>query len=175
MSEQLGGVSDFDARAFIIELFQALNDHDVEKVVSMHTPDALWEDPSLAAPVTGRAAIGEHLRAVFEAFPDLRFQEDVEIYEGAPEQAASRWRFTGTMEGRIDPPGFGPTGKRATVSGACFYGFEEGLLSRHRLVYDALAMLEQLGIIPTPESTHARVNASLQRAGARVARTLHRA
>ena len=175
MSEQLGGVSDFDARAFIIELFQALNDHDVEKVVSMHTPDALWEDPSLAAPVTGRAAIGEHLRAVFEAFPDLRFQEDVEIYECAPELAASRWRLTGTMEGRIDPPGFGPTGKRATVSGACFYGFEEGLLSRHRLVYDALAMLEQLGIIPTPESTHARVNASLQRAGARVARTLHRA
>lgn len=175
MTADAHGPADFDARGFVTDLFAAFNDHDVERIVGMHTPDAVWEDPSLPAPITGRAAIAEHLRAIHQAFPDLHFDEDLELYTSEGGKAAAQWRFGATMTGPLDPPGYAPTGKRTTVAGVCLYRFEDGLIARHRQYYDTRGMLEQLGLLPTPESTSARLAIGLQRATARVSKSLHRA
>ena len=175
MTAEAHGPADLDARGLVTELFAALNDHDVERIVGMHASDAVWEDPSLAAPITGRAAIAEHLRVIHRAFPDLRFDGDVELYTGEQGRAGARWRFGATMTGPLDPPGFAPTGKRTTVAGVCLYTFEDGLIARHRQYYDMWGMLEQLGLMPALESVPARLVVGLQRAGARVSKSLHRA
>lgn len=167
--------SDLEPRPFLTGLFAAFNDHDVDRIVALHRLDAVLEEPSLPAPATGQEAIAAHLRAIFRAFPDLHFDEDLELYTGEPGKAAAAWRFAGTMTGPMEPPGFSPTGRRATIAGVCCYAFEGDLLARHRIVYDALGLLEQLGIVPSPASASGRIAVGLQRATTRVTRGLRRA
>lgn len=169
------GSKDFDVEAFVGDFFGAFNNHDVDKIVEMHTADAEWEDPTVTSPIRGRNAIAEHLRGMFKAFPDFRFDEDFEVYGTDGTRAAVKWQFTGTMTGPIDPPGFAPTGKSATVTGVCLYDFVDGRLDRHQIVYDTMGMLEQLGVMPSLDSASGKLTVGLQRATARVSRGLHRA
>jgi steroid delta-isomerase-like uncharacterized protein len=169
------GSKDFDLEAFLGDLFGAFNNHDVDKIVAMHTADAEWEDPSVPAPIKGPAAIAEHLEEMFKAFPDLKFDDDFEVYRTGGSKAAASWRFTGTMLGPMNPPGFAPTGKKAAVKGACLYDFVDGRVARHHIIYDAMGMLEQLGIMPSLESASGKLTVGLQRATARFSRGMHRA
>ena len=166
---------DLDPRALVDELFRAFNEHDVDRIMALHTPDAVWEDPTLPTGAIGRAAIGAHIRAVLRSFPDLAFDQGPELYEDGRGGLVARWRFSGTMSGPLERPSFAPTGRRASVSGVCVYRFSEGRIARHQQYYDALGLLEQLGLVPTPESAPARLAVGVQRAAVRVARGLHRA
>lgn len=175
MTTRAGSQEVTDVRERIRDLFKALNDHDVERIVAMHTPGAVWMDPTLGEPVSGRAAIADQAAAIFRSFPDLHFElDETRIYVADPEHAASSWRWVGTMTGPIDPPGFAPTGKRASVEGACVYELDHGLLSRHTIVFDAMGLLRQIGLLPALDSAPAKVTASLQRAGLRVSHALRR-
>jgi steroid delta-isomerase-like uncharacterized protein len=159
-----------EARARVEALFRALNEHDLDKLIDMHTVDALWDDPELAEPVRGRAAIAVRAAAMFRAFPDLQFPlDELEIYRAESGRVAARWHAVGTMTGPIDPPGFAPTGKKVSLRGACFYEFEDGKLASHTIVYDTMGMLRQAGVMPMPESPQAKLMAGLQRTAARAA------
>lgn len=160
-----------EVRARVEALFRALNEHDLDKLIELHTVDALWEDPELAEPVRGRAAIAVRAAAMFRAFPDLHFlQDELEIYLADSGRVAARWHAVGTMTGPIEPPGFAPTGKKASISGVCFYEFEDGLLARHTILYDTMGLLRQVGVMPAPESPPAKLMAGLQRTFARAGR-----
>ena len=163
-----------DLRASVMALLAAFNEHDVDKLAAMHAPDAVWVDPTLEEPVVGRDAITRHASALLRSFPDLRFELDgVRVYIADDHHAASGWRWTGTMDGPIDPPGFAPTGKSAVVEGACLYEFRDGLLARHQIVFDAMGLLRQVGVMPALSSTAAKMTAGLQRTGLRVTHALH--
>lgn len=167
--------ADLDARGVVAELFRAFNDHDVDRIVALHTEQAVWEDPSLPGPLIGRSAIAEHVRALFRAFPDFGFEEGPDLFEAEAGRLSARWRFGATMTGPFERPGFAPTGRRATVPGACVYAFEDGRIARHEQYFDMLGLLEQLGVLPSPESTSGKLAAGVQRATARVARSMRKA
>lgn len=172
---EVGAPAGTQVRSQVEALFRAFNEHDADKIIALHAPDAVWEDPQLTAPVKGRAAIAVRLATMFRAFPDLHFlMDELEVYLAPSGRVAARWHFTGTMTGPMDPPGFAPTGKKASVSGVCLYEFMDGLLTRHTIVYDSMAMLRQVGIMPAPYSTQARLMASVQRAGAGMAKRMRR-
>lgn len=175
MTSSTGIPAGLDARSVVVELFRAFNDHDVDRVVALHAEDAVWEDPWLPVPLTGHVPIAAHVRAIFQAFPDLTFESGPELYEGEEGRLASRWRAGATMAGPLERPAFAPTGRRVTVVGMCVYGFSGGRIARHEQFYDVLGMLEQLGVLPGPESPLAKLAVGLQRASARVARELRRA
>lgn len=164
-----------EVRRIVEELMRAFNAHDVERIVGLHTPDAVWEDPSLSAPITGRAAIREHVSALLRTFPDFTFEDETDLYVGERGRAAAHWRFSATMTGPLEPPGFAPTGKRATVAGVCVYSFDDGMIARHQQYYDLVGLLEQVGLLPAPESASVRVAAGLQRATAQLTKTLRHA
>jgi steroid delta-isomerase-like uncharacterized protein len=175
MMAEIGTSGTTEVRARVEALFRALSEHDVDKVIALHTPDAVLEDPALAAPATGRAAIAVDFTAKFRAFPDLQFlMDELEVYVADSGRVAARWHFTGTMTGPIDPPGYAPTGKKASVSGVCLYEFQDGLIARHTIVYDTMGMLQQVGIMPATDSTQAKLIVGLQRAVVRVAKTVRR-
>lgn len=156
-------------------LFRAFNEHDADKIISMHTPDAIWMDPQLTGPVMGRAAIAVRLAMMFRAFPDLQFLlDEMELYQGESGRVAARWHFVATMTGPIDPPGFAPTGKKASVSGVCVYEFKDELIARHEIVYDTMGLLSQVGIMPAMSGRQAKLMAGLQRAGAGMAKRTRR-
>ena len=175
MMTDVGTSGTTEVRARVLALFRALSEHDVDKIIALHTPDAVLDDPSLTAPVTGRAAIAVEFTAMFRAFPDLQFPiDELEVYIADSDRVAARWHFLGTMTGPIDPPGYAPTGKKASVSGICLYEFRDGLIARHTIVYDSMRMLQQVGIMPATDSAPARLIAGLQRAIALVAKTVSR-
>lgn len=168
-------------RQRVDELFAAMNAHDVDAIVAMHASDAVLRHPALPHPASGRPGIAEGFRAIFRALPDIHFPlDEVRLYVADERRAAVTWRFTGTMTGRIEPPGYAPTGKSCSVEGACVYEFVadpdsgEVLLDRHTIIYDSLGLLQQLGIMPRAESGAAKVTAGLQRTTTLVSHALRR-
>ena len=128
------------------DFLDAWNKHDTDRVMSLCTEDTVWRAPS--RPVfEGKAAARVHLDSLFRAFPDLHF--DYTIHAGGNEpRAATEWHLTATMEGPLDPPGFAATGKPIDIEGACLYEFEDGLISRHDVVYDGLELARQIKALP---------------------------
>lgn len=157
-----------DIRTRVESFLQAYNDHDVDAIVSQCTEDVVWEDPSLSEPLMGREPAAAMLRAMLTAFPDLHFPRDeIEIYRSlSGRRAASRWHMVATMTGRLDPPGWEPTGRGVEVSGMCAYEFRDGLIARHTVLYDQMSMSRQLGLMPGPDSVPVKAMVGLQRAQA---------
>ena len=158
-------------RAHLETLFTAFNEHDVDKIMTYFTSDVTWEDPSLSQPAVGTKEAHDTVVAIFTAFPDLHFDpKSVKVLVAQDGKTAmSSWTWSGTMNGPIDPPGYAPTGKPASVTGACVYDLEDGLIRRHVVIYDLLGMLQQLGLMPGSESLSVKAMVGAQRLGHEIA------
>ena len=79
------------------------------------------------------------------AFPDLRM--DVEDVFSSGDKAVARVRFSGTNRGGF--MGMSATGKSVDVQLIDMFRFDDdGLVREHWGVLDALAMMQQLGVVP---------------------------
>lgn len=76
--------------------------------------------------------------------------EDV-IAEG--DRVVVRWTNSGTHVGEF--AGIPPTNKDFTITGIDIYRVENGKLAEHWDVVDQLSLLQQLGLLPAPESAGA--------------------
>lgn len=112
-------------RALVEAYFAAFNRHDLEAVVAFYAPDAVMVDPEHPGPVRGRAAIREHLRALFEEVPDVR--DEVRQVVREPGRVAVEFVSTGTPRGA--PAGF-------SVPIATFFTLEGGRIVRDATYYD---------------------------------------
>jgi len=82
-----------------------------------------------------------------EAFPDLTFKSDFMVAEG--DRVLSYNTITGTHRGAF--MGIPATGKRFQASAADICAFDaDGKISAHWGVFDMLAVLVQLGVVPPP-------------------------
>jgi predicted ester cyclase len=86
----------------------------------------------------------EFLAPYFAAFPDLQFTVEDEIAEG--DKVTTRYTARGTHRGEL--MGMAPTGKHVTVTGIFISRVEEGKLAEMWLNWDALGLMQQLGVIP---------------------------
>jgi len=82
---------------------------------------------------------------------DPRFTIEDVISEG--DRLVVRWTNSGTHVG--DFLGIPATNKSFSVAGMDIYRVSEGKLAEHWHVVDQLSMLQQLGLIPTPEGAGA--------------------
>ena len=82
------------------------------------------------------------------AFPDLHFVLEDVLTEG--DAVAVRFTASGTHRGEL--MGMPATGKHATVTGISIFHVEDGKITEHWVIFDALGLLQQLGAIPTPET-----------------------
>jgi steroid delta-isomerase-like uncharacterized protein len=100
------------------------------------------ETPGLAPTRDGvRAFFGMQLAA----FPDLRM--DVEDVVANGDKVVARVRLTGTHQGEL--MGMPATGKGVDVQLIDMFRFgADGLVHEHWGVMDALAMMQQLGVVP---------------------------
>lgn len=181
MATELPSSEKDSLRLRVEDLFRAMNAHDVDAIAALHAPEAVLTDPTTPQVATGRPAIAERFRTFLAAFPDIHYPlEEVRVYVADDHHAAASWTFTGTMTGRIDPPGYAPTGKSCSVAGVCLYEFVDDratgttLLGRHSIVFDTMGMLQDLGVMPRLESSAAKVTAGLQRTSVFVSHALRR-
>ena len=85
------------------------------------------------------------------AFPDVQFTIDEQIAEG--DKVMTRWTAHGTHKGEL--AGIPPTGKSSTVTGMGVDRIMNGKIVESWGIFDQFGMMQQLGVIPTPEPSGA--------------------
>ena len=102
------------------------------------------ETPGLAPTKDGVKAF---FRMYLAAFPDLRMRAEDVLVSG--DKVVARVRATGTHQGEF--MGMPATGRSIDVQLIDILRFgDDGLVREHWGVFDALAMMQQLGAIPGP-------------------------
>jgi steroid delta-isomerase-like uncharacterized protein len=97
--------------------------------------------PGLSAGIEGtRQFIGMYLAA----FPDLHLTTEDLIAEG--DKVTARLIYRGTHRGELI--GIPPTGKQVTVTGIQIVRVADGKIAENWVEFDALGILQQLGVIP---------------------------
>ena len=117
----------------------------------LFTPNYSHHDSS--TPDVGRGPEGEKKRATLyrTAFPDLRLTVEDIIAEG--ETVVARWSCRGTHKGDLN--GIAPTGKRVNITGISIARFTNGKMSEGFVNWDALSLMQQLGVVPELAKTMA--------------------
>ena len=86
---------------------------------------------------------------LFSAFPDVHFTIDDMVVEG--DKVAVRFTFSGTHKGEF--MGIPPTDKKWTVWGIFIDRVADGKFVESWVRYDTLGLMQQLGLVPTPEKS----------------------
>jgi len=98
-----------------------------------------------STPDLGRGPDSEKKRVTLyrNAFPDIRFTVEDLIAEG--ESVTARWSCHGTHKGELN--GIAPTGRQFTISGISVARFTNGKMIEGYVNWDALGMMQQLGVV----------------------------
>jgi predicted ester cyclase len=113
------------------------------------TPGYMEHDP-LPGQGDGIQGLKDRLTMLKEALA-VRFTIEDVIESG--DKLVVRWTNSGSHVG--DFLSIPPTNKSFSVAGIDIYRLEDGKLAEHWHVIDQLTMLQQLGLIPTPEGADA--------------------
>jgi len=127
-------------RRFYEEVF---NQRNLALVDHLFTTNHVFHNPPTT--LHGREEFKQLLSLYITAFPDARFTVEEEIAEG--ERVASRYTFRGTHQGEL--MGIPPTGKQVAVTGMIINRIVNGKSEEGWLNFDALGMLQQLGVVPS--------------------------
>jgi steroid delta-isomerase-like uncharacterized protein len=159
-------------RELVASWLDAWNSHEPDRVLEHLTDDVEARDDSWPTPMRGHAQVREFLTALWRAVPDMAFELLDGPYVIPDEPRASfHWRGTGTFTGRMDPPGFAPTGRRWEIDGADFHEYRDGRICRLRVVFDLMSVSRQLGVMPASGSRAERAMAAAQRGLVRAQQT----
>jgi len=96
---------------------------------------------------TGPEGAKQFVMMYRNAFPDTHFTIDEQIAEG--EKVVTRWTAHGTHQGEL--LGIPATGKSSTVTGISVDRIVNGKIVESWGIFDQFGMMQQLGVIPTPE------------------------
>jgi predicted ester cyclase len=97
--------------------------------------------------VSGPDGLKDAVRMFRDAFPDLTYTIDQEMAEG--DCVMTRFSATGTHRGEF--LGAAPTGRSVTYTGVDINRIVDGRIVESWVHYDALGLLEQLGLVPRVE------------------------
>lgn len=141
-----------EAREISDRYTDLINEHDAQAIGALFADDGVLVDPS--GEYRGREAITQYWQGFFQAFPDITGRDEFEAESG--ETAINEWSSSGTHEGPLETPeGTIPaTGKRLTLRGCDLVTVRDGQITSHRVYYDALSFMTQLGLMP--EAAEAR-------------------
>lgn len=138
-------------RATALRLYEALDRHDLAAVGPLLAEDYVYRSgPGYGDAVRGRDAFLAHERQAYGAFPDLRIEVLDVLADG--DRVALRLRATGTHRG--DFLGIPASGKSIEVEYANISRFDaDGRIVEDRDYLDTLALLQQLGALPSGSPT----------------------
>jgi len=99
-----------------------------------------------STPDVGRGPESEKKRVTLyrNAFPDIRFTIEDMLAEG--ETVVARWSCRGTHKGELN--GIAPTGKQFNINGISIARFTNGKMFEGFVNWDALGLMQQLGVVP---------------------------
>jgi predicted ester cyclase len=108
------------------------------------------EHDSLPGQREGRDGLKDRVSMIVEGLAPTFTIEDV-VAEG--DRVVARWTNSARHVG--DFIGIPPTGRSCVIAGINIYRIEDDRLAEHWHAIDQLAMLQQLGLLPAPDSAPA--------------------
>ena len=122
---------------------EAWNNGNLAIADEVYSTDYLLHDP--ASPIHGPEALKQFVATFRTAYPDIHTTIEDMIAEGNKVV----WRYTvrGTHKGEF--MGIAPTGKSITLTGILISRFVGDKVVEDWNNYDALGMMQQLGVIPS--------------------------
>jgi steroid delta-isomerase-like uncharacterized protein len=98
-----------------------------------------------------REGFKQMVAGLHQAFPDFDTEVQDQIADG--DKVVERWTAGGTHEGEF--MGMPATGRRIQIEGMDITRLADGRIVEHWTQMDALAMMQQLGVIPEQEGANA--------------------
>ena len=133
-----------DNKALVRRFYEeVINQRNLDLVDELCTTTHVYHNPPTT--LHGREEFKQLLSLYITAFPDARLSVEDQIAEG--DKVVTRYTFRGTHQ--ADLMGIPPTGKQVTVTGMIITRTVNGKSEEGWLNFDALGMLQQLGVIPT--------------------------
>lgn len=137
-----------DNAATIRRMYDLINAGDIDGFGELLVEDFVEHEETPGLDPT-KEGVKQFFHMYKAAFPDLRIEAQDVLVSG--DKVVARARATGTHEGEF--LGMPATGKRVDVQLIDVIRFgDDGLAREHWGVFDALAMLQQLGAIPEQPS-----------------------
>ncbi len=97
--------------------------------------------------IHGREGAKQYVATLRSGFPDIHFTIEEQLAEG--DRVMTRWTAHGTHLGEFQ--GIPPTGKRVRVTGTEVDRIANGKTVECWSNVDELGMMQQLGVVPTPQ------------------------
>jgi steroid delta-isomerase-like uncharacterized protein len=136
-----------ESRDLVHRFFEEfLNQQKLDRVEDYVTRNWVNHDPSMP-PLQGYEGAKQLVRTLAGGFPDLRVRIEDIIAEA--DRVAARFSFTGTHRG--DFMGVAATGRKITSSGCGLFRIQDGRLAENWVVFDAMGVAKQIGMIQEPE------------------------
>ena len=126
---------------------EVVTERDLALADALLAPDYVLHFPGMPVPLD-RDGHTQLLGMFHAAFPDWRETVEDVIAEG--DRVVIRVTGTGTHQGEF--MGAPPTGKRVTATGVGIGRLADGRIVESWAEYDALGLLQQLGVIPAPQA-----------------------
>lgn len=120
------------------------NQGKLDLVNEIVTENFVDHDPT--HPVKGPEGLKGLVAKYRAAFPDCRLDIDETIDAG--ERLVVRWRYSGTHTSPLE--GIPPTGRRVQGPGISIYRFNGNRIDESYTTWDALGMMQQLGVVTLP-------------------------
>lgn len=113
-----------DIRATLIELCDAFNSHDLDRIMNFFADDCVLEMPRGNKPWGSRFEARQNVRDAlatrFEGLPDVHYGNEQHFVDPAADTGISKWTLTGTTR----------DGVQIRVNGCDFYTFRDGKVTR---------------------------------------------
>ncbi|MFC4532666.1 ester cyclase [Sphaerisporangium dianthi] len=142
------------SREIVRRLIEAINAHDLPRVLECYNPDAVLVTPAGIA--EGWDEIASFYEQFFAGFADFRQTAWLEEDRDDHDPAITEWTLTGTHTGPfLLPDGhvLEGTGRRVAVRASCAAHIENGRIMTHREYLDQLELYSQLGFTLTERDT----------------------
>jgi len=113
-----------DIRTILVELTNAFNAHDLDRIMALFAEDCVLEMPRGSEPwgarFSGKIGVRAALAGRFAGLPDVHYAEAEHFVDADAETGISKWLLTGTT----------PDGTAKRVRGCDFYTFRDGKVIR---------------------------------------------
>ena len=141
-----------DNAAIARAVFQAFNDHDLERAGALAAEDMEFVDVPTGRTMRGPEGFKDGMRAWIRACSDARV-EVVDMFAGEEGSVTAEFVGRGTHDGPLATPGgeIPPTGRSLELRYCEVFRMRDEKIASARLYYDAATLLGQLGLMPQPE------------------------
>ena len=129
--------------------FAAHEQKDLDTAVSLWKEGAVDRLHGLAELKTPEEIRG-YFQSLYDAIPDYKFE--ILEFAASGQQAACRWRVTGTFLGPGKFQGLSPTGAELDMQGCDMVRVEDGLIAENNAYLNGAQLAQQLGVLPASGS-----------------------